>query len=165
MRGPFIASLFFVSSLALPAADHVVHEKRELPSYDARRRLEPDAIIPLRIALRQNNLHTGYDRLMDVSHPTSTNYGKHLSAEEVHDIFAPTEETTNAVKDWLLNAGLDESEIMHFDNKGWLAVDIPAHHAEFLFKTEYFEYEDASGRSESAATSIRYPFTSPITLI
>ena len=141
MRGFFTIALFFEGSLALPASKYVVHEKREVPAADTRRRLESDAIIPLRIGLRQNNLQTGYDRLMDVSHPASENYGKHLSAEEVHNIFAPSEETVKSVKDWLLSSGLEESDVMHYDNKGWLAVDVPASHAESLLKTEYFEYE------------------------
>jgi tripeptidyl-peptidase-1 len=145
MRGVFTIAVLFAGSLALPTVEHVVHEKRDAASTHARQRLDPDAIVPIRIGLRQNNLDTGYDRLMDVSHPASGNYGKHLSAEDVHDIFAPTEETVSAVKDWLLSSGLDESDIMHYHNKGWLAIDVPAHHAERLLNTEYYEYETSQG--------------------
>jgi tripeptidyl-peptidase-1 len=130
-----------VPALSFPASNLVLHEKRDEPYMGLRERVEPDSIIPIRIALRQNNLETGYDRLMDVSHPSSSNYGKHLSAEDVHDIFAPSEETLQIVKEWLLSSGIEEDEVLHFTNKGWLAVDIPAHHAEKLFATEYYEHE------------------------
>ncbi len=91
-----------------------------------RQRVNGDAIIPIRIGLRQSNLHMGYEKLMEVSHPASEKYGQHLSKEEVHSLFAPAEETVEIVKNWLLGSGLfDKSDIMQYKNKGWLAVDMP----------------------------------------
>jgi tripeptidyl-peptidase-1 len=75
------------------STSYVLHEKRSISLPHKRQRVDGDAIVPIRIGLRQSNLHTGYERLMDVSHPTSKNYGKHLSKEEVHSIFAPADET------------------------------------------------------------------------
>ena len=143
MQAFLLLGLLSASSLAFPTSNHVVHEKRDGSLGHTRQRLDPDAIIPIRIALRQSNLHLGHDRLMDVSHPSSPNYGKHLSAEEVHELFAPAKASVNAVKVWLLESGLGESDIMHYENKGWLALDIPASRAEGLLNTEYYEYEDS----------------------
>ena len=147
---PTIGSLFWLSlsfstALALPTIEHVVHEKRGFPLPYDRVRLDSEAIIPIRIALRQTNLHNGYDQLMDVAHPSSPNYGKHLSADEVHDMFAPSQDSVDAVKNWLLASGLDISDILHYENKGWLAVDIPVSHAENLLKAEYYEYDNKIG--------------------
>lgn len=136
-----VSATLFALSLSLPASNLVLHEKRDEPHMGPRKRVERDSIIPVRIALRQTNLHTGYDRLIDVSDPDSPNYGRHLSSAEVHDIFAPSEDTIRTVKDWLLNSGIQEDEVLHYTNKGWLAVDMPAHHAEKLFATEYYEHE------------------------
>ena len=47
--------------------------------------LHEGAILPMRIGLTQNNLDNGYELLMDVSHPTSKNYGKHWSAQKVRE--------------------------------------------------------------------------------
>ncbi|TVY14727.1 Aorsin [Lachnellula arida] len=130
------------------STSHVVHEKRSvsLPHVHKRRRVDSDAIIPVRIGLRQSNLHTGYDRLMEVSHPSSVNYGKHLSKEEVHSLFAPDDETTHIVKNWLLRSNLiQKHDIIHYENKSWLAVDMPAKHAETLFGTKYYEHETKRG--------------------
>ena len=103
-------------------------------------------MLPLRIGLTQQDLHLGYDRLMDVSDPTSSNYGKYLSAEDVHDVFKPSDDAVNAVKKWLVEEGVNASDIICSANKGWIAVDLPAEQIERLLNTKYFEYShsDAS---------------------
>ena len=75
-------------ALAAPApAPYVVHEKRErgLDQWTTRRdlKLNRDALIPLSIGLHQRNLDSGYSYLMDVSHPESSNFGKHWSFDKV----------------------------------------------------------------------------------
>ena len=143
----FSSVLLAALTAALPSPGqlrHVVHEKRSISGrWVPTDRVHPDAIIPLRIGLTQSDLHTGMDRLMDVSHPSSSNYGKFLSAEEVHELFKPAEDVVQQVKDWLLSAGIEESDIVHSDNKGWLAVDLPAHQAESLMQTKYTLYDHA----------------------
>ena len=140
-----IAALL-TGAFATPLAVHrVVHEKRSWPAPNQGDRVDPESIVPIRIGLKQNNLENGHEWLMDVSHPSSKNYGKHLSAAEVHDLFAPAEETVASVREWLLLAGIDASSIVHYENKGWLAVDIPAWQAEDLLSAEYYEHESKDG--------------------
>jgi len=74
------------------------------------------------------------------SHPASPNFGKHWSAEEVHEMFSPSEYAIQTVREWLVSAGIQDKSIVHSDNKGWFALDIPAWQAEDLFKTEYHEH-------------------------
>lgn len=152
MRGflatPFVLLGPYLGALALPTSEginhHVLHEKRSghvHSSWMRGERVETDAIVPVRIGLKQNNLEHGAERLLAVSHPHSPEFGKHLSAEEVHDLFAPSGDAVEAVREWLVSAGVDTERIVHSDNKGWLAVDVPATQAEELFKTELYEYE------------------------
>ena len=81
------AAAFASLSTALPtSANHVVHEKRSGSSnWSPIHGAKPDGRItlPVRIGLKESNLHKGDDILMDVSEPTSEKYGKHLTAEEV----------------------------------------------------------------------------------
>lgn len=131
--------------LARPTSDLVLHETSHtrFPAQllkHFRHRVDEDAIIPLRIALRQNNIEKGADLLMNVSHPASPNYGKHLSASEIHAMFAPTEETLKVVEDWLLKSGINGSQIVRYANNAWLAVDVPAKDAESLLSTYYYVY-------------------------
>ncbi|KKY25269.1 putative protease s8 tripeptidyl peptidase [Phaeomoniella chlamydospora] len=72
--------------------------------------------------------------------PTSPNYGRHWTAEQVHDMFSPSEDTIQVVREWLVAAGVRDEHIIHSENKGWFALDIPAWKAEDLFLTEYHEH-------------------------
>ncbi|CZR58662.1 related to serine protease [Phialocephala subalpina] len=137
------AVAFAIGCHAIPTpATHALHEKRSvIPRlWERGSRIESDAILPVRIGLTQNNLDNGYEYLMDVSHPDSPNFGKHWTADEVHDIFAPAQDAVEAVRDWLISAGVKATEIVHSDNKGWLAMNIPTWQAEELFQTEYHEH-------------------------
>ena len=40
------------------------------------------------------------------STPGSENYGKHMTAEEIIDFFAPKSDTTDAVLEWLVSSGI-----------------------------------------------------------
>ena len=46
-----------------------------------------------------------------VAHPSSPDYGRHWSKEKAADMFAPTKETVEAVKEWLHSLGIDPSRI------------------------------------------------------
>ena len=56
-------------------------------------------------------------------------------------MFAPAEETVQAVREWLLMFGIHDSRVVHSDNKGWLAFDATVEEAEKLLLTEYYEHE------------------------
>lgn len=75
------------------------------------------------------------------SDPSSEKYGKYWSAEEVHDMFAPHDDSIAAVKAWLTSSGIDASRIMHYENKGWLAFDATTEEAEELLRTQFHEHE------------------------
>lgn len=59
---------------------HAVHERRQnLPAQWKRSaKIHGDSYLPMRIALAQSNLDRADEFLMDVSHPESPNFGKHV---------------------------------------------------------------------------------------
>lgn len=72
--------------LAIPTATneierHVVHEKRDHVPHRWRRsaKLTPDSVIPIRVALTQQNLHQIEEHLMNVSDPDSPNFGMYCT--------------------------------------------------------------------------------------
>jgi tripeptidyl-peptidase-1 len=75
------------------------------------------------------------------SDPYSAKYGQFWSADDVHSMFAPHEDTVQSVKDWLTSFGIRDSRIVHSDNKGWLAFDATVEEAERLLLTEFHEHE------------------------
>jgi len=142
-----IVAALAVCAVAFPSTHHVLHEKRSSLSLQGRKqRVDSDSILPIRIALKQNDLDVAATQLAVVSDPTSPSYGMHLSASEAHDLFAPAAYSIEAVKNWLLSSGIKHDDILHYENKGWLAINnLPASKAEELFRAEYYEYDTESG--------------------
>lgn len=93
--------LWVVSLLAVgytsssPSPRYVIHERRNvLPSgFESRERLDPTARIPLRIGLKQRNLHLASELLNQVSHPQSETYAKYWTSQEVVETFSPRYDT------------------------------------------------------------------------
>ncbi|KAI0484995.1 Pro-kumamolisin, activation domain-containing protein [Xylariaceae sp. FL0804] len=138
-----VAAFASVSCAAPTSVSHVLHEERGITGreWTKGQRVDGDAVVPVRIALAQSNLDQGGKLLVELSHPASPRYGQWLTAEEIHSLFAPAEEAVNAVKAWLTSSGIEDSRIVHSENKGWLAFDASAEEAEALFLTEFHEHE------------------------
>ncbi|KAF9893306.1 hypothetical protein FE257_011736 [Aspergillus nanangensis] len=162
MRG----SLLFLGAiatgvLAIPApANYVLHERRDvLPAqWEDEKHLDGDTQLPMRIGLTQSNMDRGHDLLMEVSNPKSDQYGRYLSAEEVHHLFAPSQERVDEVRSWLESAGIAADRISQSVNKQWLQFDATTAEAERLLKTKYSLYSDgATGRSHVACREYHVP--------
>lgn len=139
-------SLLFLLALrvfALPGS-HVVHEVQESLStrWVKGHRVNPEALLPVRIGLVQNNLEVGPNHLLDISDPASPRYGKHWTSEEVIEFFRPSDEGVDAVSSWLQEQGIVREEITHSGNKAWLAFHATARQLEQLLHAEYHDYED-----------------------
>lgn len=68
----FLATLLAVAAAKPVLETHVVHEKREIAhrfttsKWVKRDRIEKDTVLPVRVGLKQENLHNGSQYLMDV---------------------------------------------------------------------------------------------------
>jgi tripeptidyl-peptidase-1 len=132
---------------SLSALHHLnLHERRDVPSraWIKRDRVLPSAHLPVKIGLKQQNLDKGYGYLMDVSDPSSPNYAKHWTEDQIHEAFAPLPETVDAVRRWLVASGIAGEGIQHSANKGWLHFNATAEHVEGLLNTEFYEHEHVS---------------------
>ncbi|PPQ78612.1 hypothetical protein CVT25_010576 [Psilocybe cyanescens] len=123
--------------------DYVVHERRDFfPDAQPVRRLEGHIVVPLRIGLKQQNLDTLSVHLMAVSDPESPTYGEHWSPERVVEAFAPSADTHDAVRAWLVDSGFDAGRLSVSHNKAWIEVKgATALEAEELLNTEYHIFE------------------------
>ncbi|RMY17954.1 hypothetical protein D0867_05667 [Hortaea werneckii] len=157
----FLVAAFASSAWALATpVGHVLHEKRTSPlkQWVKRGEVHSEAVLPMRIGLVQSNIDNGrgVELLDEVSDPTSTKYGKWYTAEEIHDIFAPTKEQVDGVYDWIRNSGIDPARISHSTNKQWVQFDAKVHEAERLLKTKYYHYEHAATGSKHVACDEYY---------
>ncbi|KAK8077055.1 Tripeptidyl-peptidase sed1 [Apiospora saccharicola] len=133
---------------------HVQHEKRAVEQgrrWVKVRRADAQATLPMRIGLKQHNLEKGHDLLMDISDPASKNYGNHLTATEVVDLFAPPNATFAAVRDWLIGAKIAVADIGQSSNKQWVQFDLPVRRAEELLAADYHIYEHEDNGVQTVA--------------
>ncbi|KAJ7843350.1 subtilisin-like protein [Mycena olivaceomarginata] len=164
MLAPLLALVAFSGiSVASPSlhSEHVVHEKRAAdPSFAGwiqAHRLESYKIIPMRVGLRQQNLHQLEDLLLSVSHPESPTYGQHWSPEQVVDLFAPSHETIAAVKNWLVDSGVSHDRLRLSPSRGWIAVNVTVEEAENCLNAEYHVYTHSSGAEQFGCHNYSVP--------
>lgn len=68
--------------------------------------------------------------------------------EEIHDMFAPSQDSVDSVRSWLEKAGVEAHRISQSANKQWMQMDLSTAEAEKLFQTKYHFFEHApSGKS------------------
>ena len=94
---------------------------------------------------------------MDVSHPDSPNFGKHWSAKQVAEAFAPSDEAVSAVLNWLAEAGISNDRAKQSSSLNWIHLDVTISEAEGLLQTEYYEYTHATGQSHVACEEYSLP--------
>ena len=69
---------------------------------------------------------------------TSSKYRQFYTAEEVHGLFAPSEEAVQSVRDWHKSAGVAGDRITLSANKQWLQLDAAAEEVERIVRTKYY---------------------------
>ncbi|KDQ07914.1 hypothetical protein BOTBODRAFT_166414 [Botryobasidium botryosum FD-172 SS1] len=157
----FSATLFSVASASLTrrfGAPSVLESRLHIPSgWSKRDGLDKRAAISMRINLKQNNLDRGEELLIAVSDPDSPKYGQHYSPEEVMDLFAPSKQSVDAVRDWLVGAGLLPHRVVYSHPHGALLLNVTIAEAEDLLQAEYNIYEHESGQPHIACTSYSVP--------
>ncbi|KAJ7762293.1 subtilisin-like protein [Mycena maculata] len=138
---------------------YTLHEKRtNIPAgWTLTRRHDASSVLPLRFGLAQSNIHNLASFLDDVSHPDSPNYGDHWTAAQVAKTFAPSDETVETVKAWLISSGLSPDRLRVSPTKGWLEVNATVQEAEDLLLAEYHVYTHDSGKEHVASSSYHLP--------
>ncbi|KAI1295167.1 peptidase S8/S53 domain-containing protein [Xylaria venustula] len=132
------------TTLAAPSPNkHVLHEKRdgEPHAWEKRDRAARSQVLPIRIGLRQRNIENAERYIHEVSDPNSPNFGKHWTAEEVANTFAPAPESKNAVVKWLVDSGIARPRITLSKGQNWVQFEGTVEEAEALFATEYWQYQ------------------------
>ena len=74
------------------------------------------------------------------SNPASSRYAQHYTVDEIHELFAPKQNTIDTVGAWLQESGIAADRISQSVNKQWLQFDATASEVEALIKTEYYNY-------------------------
>lgn len=130
---PLLLSAF---ALASPKSSNKVKESIEPPREWINIGAAPaDHTIVLRIALPQSNFDVLEQHLYEVSDPSHSRYGEHLSKEEVEELVAPQEDSVNAVNEWLEEHGISADEVSRSAAGDWVRVRVPVDLAEKMLDT------------------------------
>lgn len=138
-----LCALVFGAVAAPRRASYTLHEKRAAKPlhWEKHSRADANTLLPVRIGLTQSNLDKGPTWLDEVSIPDHPKYGQHYAAEQIHDLFAPNNESVTIVKDWLHGSGIQPARISQSANKQWLQLDASVAEMENLIQTEYYHYK------------------------
>ena len=148
-----------VTVVAVPSVKHAIHEKRSTlpPGWELSGTLDKSSILPMRIGLTQSNLDKAEQYLMEVSHPDSPSFGKHWTAKQIAETFAPSKGSVDAVMAWLRDAGIAPERIIRSQSMGWLNFDATVAEAEDLLKAKYRLYRHVSGKPHVGCTEYHVP--------
>lgn len=98
-----------------------------------------DMTIDMHIGLKEENMAKLEQIAYQVSDPTHSSYGKHLSKADIDAMTAPTAETVDAVTEWLSSHGVDAGKV----DSGFLKVRVSVATAQKMLDTQYSVYHNA----------------------
>ncbi|KAL6700777.1 peptidase S8/S53 domain-containing protein [Trichoderma pleuroticola] len=134
-----VAVAFVETSLA----EHVIHERavESTGEWVKIGGVNRNGLLPVSIGLTQRNLDLGHELLMERSNPDSPNYGQHMTQDEVNDMFAPHDDSVDAVHSWLETEGIELDRVYRSDNRQWIQFHATVGELEKLLNATYDIYE------------------------
>ncbi|TVY18022.1 Tripeptidyl-peptidase sed2 [Lachnellula arida] len=111
---------------------------------------EGTEILKLRLSLKQQNVESLYDKLMEVSTPDHKQYGMHYEGHELRSLLEPTKETSSAAIAWL-----QENNITSItDDSDYVLFQTNVKTANTLLDTEFGWYR--SEESQEILRTLKY---------
>src|SRR4051812_41211359 len=107
----FLAGTAFADSLATLGKYQVFEKLSAIPTPWVLRKdqqFDTDLKFKLRIHLKNRNIASFRQKVLDVSTPSHPAYGQHLSKAEVNSMLAPAEDSFTLVAEWLKSKGLSD---------------------------------------------------------
>ncbi|KAJ7809076.1 family S53 protease [Mycena olivaceomarginata] len=152
------SSLFSLAAASYSIRPRVVHSSRsDTPQGFASLGAAPvNQSIKLRFAIASKDAPGLEKALLDVSTPSSSNYGNHLTKDEVNAYLAPSDEALAAVQSWLSSNNVTATA--SGASGDWLTATVPISKANDLLGANYetFQHLD-SGKSYARTLSYSLP--------
>jgi tripeptidyl-peptidase-1 len=150
-----------VAAVSLASQDqYEVFEKISIPApwtLKADKEVDAEQAFKLRIHLKNRNMESFHQKVLDVSSPDHPDYGRHMSRLDLRSHLAPSDKSYELVLEWLESQGLSQKSTVEED---WVILDGTVGDAEKLLETEYLSYEDAETGKVTVRTleySLRKP--------
>lgn len=138
----------------------VKHAWKEVPSgWQDQGPAPTDHEMTMRIGLKQGNLDRLLASLYEVSDPTHSRYGQHLTKEETDALVRPHADTINTVDAWLVHHGISPSSCHRSGAGDWIALNVTVAQAERMLDTKYNVYSH-SPSSDAVVRTLSYSLPS-----
>lgn len=108
-------------------------------------RANTDQLMELRIGLTQGNFKELERQLYAASTPGHARFGKHMSADQVHELIKPSKAASDAVHEWLADNGIAQADCEYTQAKDWIKIKLPVGKVEELLDTTYHSYMNDDG--------------------
>ncbi|KAI0029779.1 family S53 protease [Vararia minispora EC-137] len=130
----------------------VVHESREaIPSGFVKVGAAPASqTLTLRLGLQQGDIAGLEGQLMDVSTPSSANYGKFLTKEQVEAYVAPKQETVDAINQFLSSNGISSKAVSPAGDI--ISIQVTVEQANALFSAQFNTFKHVETDTETVRT-------------
>lgn len=115
-----------------------------------------DAILHMHIGLKHGDIAGLEKKLLDVSNPSSPNYGQWLSKAEVEQYTTPSSTTSALVKTWLAANGITEDAIQQ-PTPDWISFAVPVSKAESLLQAKYTLFRGADNKATARTLEYSLP--------
>ncbi len=120
----------------LACAIHMEHDAKRIHNgWMQHRAASQDEVLELMFYVKQTNLAKLESTVLDVSDPRSSNYGKHLSNDEVHALVAPQKKHVEAVLTYLASHGIEGVSLT--PNSDIIQADVTVAQAEKILNSKY----------------------------
>ncbi|GAM20880.1 hypothetical protein SAMD00019534_040550 [Acytostelium subglobosum LB1] len=99
-------------------------------------RAPANEVLEFRVALRQQNIDVLENTLYDVSDPSSANYGKHWSVEQILDLVAPANHVSEEIVAFLTQSGAFNIE----NHRDFIKAEATVKAIESIFAVDMYVY-------------------------
>ncbi len=100
--------------------------------------------VEVHVFVKQQNTAELEEIFHSVSNPSSSEYGKHWSHEDINSFVAPTQHSVQVIEQWLDSHHVPKNARKHTPNKDIIKFTIPIEKAEEMLHTKYhhFHHDD-----------------------
>lgn len=125
-------------------------------------RVNPQSSIEFTIAVKQQNIDKLEPLLLEISDPDSPVYGHHLSKHELDRLISPSNESIDAILNWLASAGISAEKTKLKNSQEFIKVKTSFDKMENLMGGEYRRFRHSERRGFSvirASSPIKMPLS------
>ena len=109
----------------------------DLSQWNRGHEADGNQLLQVSIALTIQNVDLGVETLLRISDPTSPDYGKYLSTEDVARMFEPKPNAVSHVMEWLGESGINQSHVNLSYGGDRLSLNLSVQEATLLLETTF----------------------------